>query len=59
MRSRLSIGVVTMTALMLVFLLGTEPAAQGAKPSGAASPQEVVAILQQAGDGNNMLAALP
>ena len=59
MRSRLSIGVVTITAWMLVFVLGTEPAAQSAKPSGAASPQEVVAVLQQASNGNNMLAALP
>ena len=59
MRSRLSIGVVTITASMLVFALTTELGAQGAKPSGGASPQEVVAILQQASNGNNMLAVLP
>ena len=58
MRSRSSIDVVV-TALLMLVLVGAVPFAQVAKRSGAASPQEAVAALTQAGGGNDMLAALP
>ena len=55
MRSR-SLVVV---AALLLSLSAAAPLAQGAKPSGAASPQEAVAVLQKATAANDMLQALP
>lgn len=58
MRSRSSIDVVV-TGLLMLVVVWAAPLAQVAKPSGAASPQEAVAALKQAGGGTDMLAALP
>ena len=56
-RSRAAIDVVITTLLALV-IAGAVPLAQGAKPSGAASPQEAVATLQKATGANDVLPAL-
>jgi hypothetical protein len=56
MRSGSSLVVV---AALLVALSGARPLAQGAKPSGAASPQEAVAALQKSTAAGDMLQALP
>ena len=58
MRSRSSIDVVV-TALLVLLFVGAAPLAQGAKPSGAASPQEAVAAIKKATAANDMLQALP
>lgn len=58
MRSRPSIDVVLVVLLGLLFV-GAGPLAQSAKVSGAATPQEAVAVIKKASDGNNMLLALP
>jgi hypothetical protein len=56
MRSGLSLVIV---GGLVAALSGATPLAQGAKPSGAASPQEAVAALQKATASGDMLAALP
>jgi hypothetical protein len=58
MRSRSSMNVVV-TGLSMLVMVSAVPLAQVAKPSGAASPQEAVAVLKQAGGGTDVLAALP
>jgi hypothetical protein len=58
MRTRPSIDFVLTVFLGLLFI-GAWPLAQGAKPAGAATPQEAVAVIKKAGDTNNMLLALP
>jgi hypothetical protein len=58
MRSRSSLDVVV-TALLMLVIVAAVPLAQVAKPHGAASPQEAVAVLKKAGDANDMLSALP
>lgn len=55
MRSRSSLVV----AALLLAVTTAMPLAQGAKPTGAATPQEAVAALQKAGEAGNMLQALP
>jgi hypothetical protein len=57
MRSRSSLEVIV--AALLLLIIGAMPLAQSAKPSGAASPQEVVAALTKATAANDMLQALP
>jgi hypothetical protein len=56
MRSRSSLVVV---AALLFALSGAAPLAQGAKPTGAATPQEAVAALQKATAAGDMMQALP
>src|SRR5688572_19974339 len=58
MRSRPSIDVV-LSVLLGVLFIGAGPLAQGAKTSGAATPQEAVAAIKKASDSNDMLQALP
>jgi len=48
-----------LTVLLGLFLIGAGPFAQGTKASGAATPQEAVAVIKKASDSNNMLLALP
>ena len=48
-----------LTVLLGLLLVGAGPLAQGTKPSGAATPQEAVAVIKKASDSNNMLLALP
>jgi hypothetical protein len=58
MRSRSSIDVV-LTVLLGLFFVGAGPLAQGTKASGAATPQEAVALIKKASDANDMMQALP
>ena len=58
MRSRPSLTVV-LTVLLGLLAVGAGPLAQGTKPSGAATPQEAVAVIKKASDYNDMLQALP
>lgn len=58
MRSRLPVHVVV-TALLALLVTGAEPLAQGSKPSGAATPQEAVAMIRKATTSNDFLLALP
>ena len=52
-----SLWLVVVAALLALSVAA--PLAQGAKPSGAASPEEAVAILQKATAAGDMLQALP
>lgn len=48
------------SAVLLCLLIASAGLlAQGSKQSGAATPQEVVAVIKKAGDANDMLMALP
>lgn len=58
MRSRSPISVVAIALLACQFI-GAEPQAQGAKPGGAATPQEAVAVIQKAIAANDFLGVLP
>ena len=58
MRSRWSVNVVV-TALLALLIIAAEPLAQGPKSSGAATPQEAVAMIKQATTSNDFLLALP
>ncbi len=57
MRSRLSVHIVV-TTLLALLVIGAEPLAQGSKPSGAATPQEAVAMIKKATTANDFLLAL-
>src|SRR5688572_4431027 len=61
MRSRSSITFVVTVLLGLLVIVpgGAVPLAQGTKASGAATPQEAVAVIKKASDSNDMLLALP
>ena len=56
MRSRTSLVV---AATLVVAVSAASALAQGAKPSGAATPQDAVAVLQKAQASGDMLKALP
>ncbi len=58
MRSRVSIHVV-ITALFGLLVTGAGPLAQGSKPSGAATPQEAVAVINKATAAKDALLVLP
>ncbi|HUR22142.1 MAG TPA: hypothetical protein VMZ90_15100, partial [Vicinamibacterales bacterium] len=58
MRSRASFAVVLTVMVGFLFIVAS-PLAQGAKASGAATPQEAVAVIKKASDSNNMLLAMP
>ncbi|MEO6223069.1 MAG: hypothetical protein ABIP90_07445 [Vicinamibacterales bacterium] len=57
MRSRLPLPVVV--TVLLALLIGAVTFAQGTKASGAATPQEAVAVIKNASTANDMMVALP
>ncbi len=57
MRSRLPITAIA--ALFALLFVGGSPFAQGAKATGAATPQEAVAVIKKAAAADNFLLALP
>lgn len=58
MRTRSSIDVVV-TVLFALAFVGVGPLAQVSKPTGAATPQEAVALIKKATEANDFLLALP